>query len=404
MSTSKIRSHNLAVNTSVCPTLRWKTCPLPSSLSSTYFFCTSSFLKNSLEKEVLYFPCGLGHRTIHKQLTSRTSSLSETTLLHTHLTSHPEMAYFIRTIHKQVTSHSKMAYLKLLCFFFPLFFTHTFTQTVTLPLQYACSGEYGNYSANSPYRKNLNLLLSSLPTSASYGFYNLSTGEFTSRVNSIILCRGDVTWESCRKCFNDATSILPKLCRYQQEAITWYDDCMLRYSSRTIYGKPETKPYHYIENPNMAPDLNQFRSILGNLMGSLLEEAASGGSQKKFAIGKVNFTESQDIYGLVQCTPDVSMSDCIICLNASIKLFDACCTGQLGGRIFMPSCIVRYELFQFYSSLTGTDGGLLLPRTPVSLPPPTAGVPPGQATDTAKGTQLSVEIINECDLNDKPNI
>lgn len=174
--------------------------------------------------------------------------------------------------------------------------------------------------------------------------------------------------------------MLPKLCRYQKEAITWYDDCMLRYSSRTIYGKPETKPYHYIENPNLAPDLNQFSSVLGNLMSSLLEEAGSGGSLKKFAIGKVNFTESQDIYGLFQCTPDISKSDCVFCLNASIKLFDACCTGQTGGRIFMPSCTVRYEMFQFYSNT-----GLVLPSTPVSLPPPTAGAPPGQETDTAKG-------------------
>lgn len=266
-----------------------------------------------------------------------------------------------------------MAYLMLLCFLFPIFFPPTFSQ---LQLHHLCSDENGNFTANSTYQRNLNTLLSSFPSTILQNFHNQSAGESPNRVNRILLCRGDITLESCRNCFNQAASALPKLCPNQKEAITWYDECMLRYSSRTINSTLERRGYVYIESPNITADTHQFNTTLRSLMIDLRNKAASARGLK-FAIGKANFTVSKNLYGLAQCTPYISESDCSYCLNASIQAVSGCSEGIMVGRIFTPNCNVRYDTLQFYTT------------SEVPPPPPPAGsFPPPPSNKSTKGTNI----------------
>lgn len=68
----------------------------------------------------------------------------------------------------------------------------------------------------------------------------------------------------------------------------------------------------------------------------------------------MNYTSLSRIYGLVQCTPDISPVDCNTCLHVSVvdilSLFD----GKQGGRVLRPSCNVRYEIYPFYQSRAAT--------------------------------------------------
>ncbi|KAK2405023.1 putative receptor protein kinase [Trifolium repens] len=113
----------------------------------------------------------------------------------------------------------------------------------------------------------------------------------------------------------------------------------------------EGLPSFYMSNSNNVTQVDQFNQVLGNLMKKLKEKAASSNdSRVKYATGnetdvKLNF---QTIYGLVQCTPDLSLQDCMHCLEDAILEIPSCCNNKLGGRVVKPSCIMRFESAIFY--------------------------------------------------------
>ena len=239
-----------------------------------------------------------------------------------------------------------------------------------------CINDNGNYTANSTYHNNLNALLSNLSsnTDIDYGFYNFSYGQDSNTVNAIGLCRGDVKPDACRRCLNDSKVLLTQLCPNQKEAIGWYDQCMLRYSNRSLFNTMETSHSFALWNPGNASDIDQFNQVLGNLLDSLIGQATTlGDSQRKFAAANVSVSVFQTIYGLVQCTPDLSEQACSECLTGAISEIPQCCDGKRGGRILRPSCNFRYEIYRFYD------------LTDVKIPPapaPKVSVLPPLSTDT----------------------
>jgi hypothetical protein len=223
-----------------------------------------------------------------------------------------------------------------------------------------CIDDNGNYTANSTYQKNLNILLSNLSTNTqiNYGFYNFSYGQNTDKVNAIGLCRGDVKPDACRKCLNDSRVLLTRLCPNQKEAIGWYEKCMLRYSNRSIFGIMEESPSFSLSNIDNVIQPDQFNRFLGNFMTKLKEKAASSNdSRVKYATGNeadvsLNF---QTLYGLVQCTPDLSSLNCYICLDNAISEISKCCNNKTGARVVKPSCSIRFESALFYDPTPVVD-------------------------------------------------
>nr|QMS43708.1 protein kinase [Betula platyphylla] len=246
-----------------------------------------------------------------------------------------------------------------------------------------CLNDKGNYSANSTYEGNLNRLLSSLysNTEIDYGFYNSSYGQNSDKVYAIGLCRGDVNLDDCRGCLNNATSLLKQLCPNQKEAIGWYDECMLRYSNRSILGVEETSPSFVMWNTNnVSANYDQFKDDLRTLLENLRSQAVAGGSLRKFAAGNATAPNFQTLYALVQCTPDLSELECQNCLDGTIRGIPQCCDGKQGGRVVTPSCNMRFEVYQFYTSTAVASP----PSSPVA--PPVSPPPPLTNTNTTKGS------------------
>ncbi|KAL2324322.1 hypothetical protein Fmac_023380 [Flemingia macrophylla] len=229
----------------------------------------------------------------------------------------------------------------------------------------------GNYTANSTYHNNLNTLLTTLTsnTQVDYGFYNMSYGQDPNRVNAIAMCRGDVEPNECRSCLNDSRGNLTRGCPNQKEAILFYDNCMLRYSNRTILGVMETLPGYFYWNAENATNINQFNEVLGSMLKNLTQRAASGDSRIKYATQDTIAANFQAIYGLVQCTPDLSQTDCNNCLVGAISEIPNYCNGKRGCRVIRPSCNVRFENYLFYKV-----------DTQVSVPPP----PPLHTNNTSQ--------------------
>ncbi|KAK0581112.1 hypothetical protein LWI29_010147 [Acer saccharum] len=91
------------------------------------------------------------------------------------------------------------------------------------------------------------------------------------------------------------------------------------------------EPLVYAWNIYNVADPGQFNITLAALMNRLVNQAVS--SSNFFAAGDVNI-------------PD-------------------CCNGNMGGRVYGPSCNIRFEMYRFYT---------------LASPPPTSPSPPENAT------------------------
>ena len=254
---------------------------------------------------------------------------------------------------------------------FGYFIVHLVSLTVAQPqvfLSYSCQNDVGNYTTNSNFHRNLRSLLSSLDlnTQIDQGFYNTSVGQTgPEQVNAIALCRGDVDVNECRSCIGITAGKILQVCPNQKEAMVVYITCMLRYSNRSIFGVMEDRPLSYLNNRNSVTDVDQFNKALLTLVRRLRSTAASGNSLRKFATG-TEIAGFRTLFGLVQCTPDLSKQLCDYCLAEAFRVIAVCCGGKQGAIIITPSCNIRFEVYPFFG---------VTPATLQSPPPPADGMP-----------------------------
>ena len=247
---------------------------------------------------------------------------------------------------------------------------------------------------NSPYKSSLSSLLSSFSLYANRNFqlYSLNSSLSSNATSSKIqisvnisnpiyglhLCRGDVTAEVCQACVAAASKELANKCSREMVAVIWYDECMLRYSNASFFSTVATKPKIGLLNTQNITDQERFNRLLNTTMidlGSQSSKVTAGA--KMFGTKEVNLSQFQTLYNLVQCTQDLSSTDCNTCLLAAIKLLPWCCSGKQGGRIVFPSCNIRYEMYPFYRMVdTAPTPTAELP--PLPLPPGSPSGPKGK--------------------------
>ncbi|XP_059661479.1 cysteine-rich receptor-like protein kinase 10 [Cornus florida] len=211
------------------------------------------------------------------------------------------------------------------------------------------------YTPKSTYHTNLNLLVSYLSSNAitaKNGFYNTTAGRSPNIAYGLFLCRGDVINDECQDCVTTASREILEICPNRTVATVWYDKCLLRYSNKNIFSSMDTSIWIIMYNPQNVTEPERFRPLLASTMDELATRAASDGSGKKFATKEATFTVFQKLYGLVQCTPDLSKNDCNTCFRDAIARLPSCCDIKLGARILFPSCNIRNEFYPFYTIAT----------------------------------------------------
>ena len=248
-------------------------------------------------------------------------------------------------------------------------------------LLYSSCTENSNYVPNSTYQSSLNRLLTSLSSDATIlngrKFHNTTAGQAPDMVYGLYLCRGDVTDAVCQDCVQTASQEILTKCPNRKEALSWYDQCMFRYSNRSIFSILEERPMLTMSNSLDMDDPDRFDQIVNKTMVGLIEKATHNSSERDmFETGEANFNASTKIYGLVQCTPDLSGSNCSTCLENIFSRITNCCLGKQGARILVPSCNFRYELYPFYGDLAAAT-----PPAPAPAPSPLSLLsPPGNNT------------------------
>uniref|UniRef100_A0A803NZ05 Cysteine-rich receptor-like protein kinase 25 n=1 Tax=Cannabis sativa TaxID=3483 RepID=A0A803NZ05_CANSA len=225
--------------------------------------------------------------------------------------------------------------------------------------EHACTNSTASASTlsqDTTYLANLNLLLSYLNSNATNdaGFHQTTVATGTQDASTgLFQCRGDITASLCRECVLNASREVLKRCPQEKQAVIWYDVCWIRYQDSSIFlPNPGIVPSTSLQSSETVREAERFNKLLAGVMDALANKAANSGSVKKFATAENNFTSSETLYSLAQCTPDLSAADCNTCLRSAIGFFPQCCSGKRGGAVFLPSCIVRFEFYPFFNSTT----------------------------------------------------
>ncbi|KAG6742565.1 hypothetical protein POTOM_053437 [Populus tomentosa] len=174
-----------------------------------------------------------------------------------------------------------------------------------------------NFTANGPYESNLNKLTSYLYYKAPpTGFGKGSRGHTPDQTYGLALCRGDVSTSDCKTCVVEASSEIRKRCPYNKAAIIWYDNCLLKYSNNGFFGQIDTGNKFYMWNVHVVSEPAPFNEKTKELLSQLANEAQA--TPKLFATGERELGKSTKLYGLVQCTGDLSSAVCKKCLDGII--------------------------------------------------------------------------------------
>ncbi|GJU65344.1 cysteine-rich receptor-like protein kinase 10 [Tanacetum coccineum] len=270
--------------------------------------------------------------------------------------------------------------------FFVLLILNSATFSVSQDFTFHSCDNRANFTTDSVYQRNLDNALSSLTsdTSTRSGFYNGSFGQNPDQANAIGLCKGDVEPNDCRRCINEAITRLRQICPNQKGAIGWYDTCMLKYSNAAILGILDTSVAWYIANPGNVSNVAQFRVY--RLLDQLRNDASRGGSIRKYSTNSISGTGFTMLYGLVQCTPDLSEIDCSNCLDRAISYIPSCCDSKRGARFYYSSCNMRYEEYKFYDDTVTLE----LPSPP---PPLTKSSPPPPPPPPSLGERSNTRVV-----------
>ncbi|XP_031486782.1 cysteine-rich receptor-like protein kinase 25 isoform X1 [Nymphaea colorata] len=228
-----------------------------------------------------------------------------------------------------------------------------------------------NQRSNGSFRQNLNMLLDSLSTA------NTTPTSLRSEVNKVygqFQCRGDVPEDVCRRCAKSASTRIPDLCPDSVSAIVWFNYCQLRYSNTSFFGKLDIMDKYYSAPKGRPPE---FSFTLGTLINNLTTLATTKDSPNMFETGSRAFNGSQTLYALVQCTDDISRSDCYKCLDTLPGEIQSVSRSSERAILLTGSCRAEYGLTKFFFDQqvnvtvpTGTGTGTDEPNS--TRPPPTS--------------------------------
>uniref|UniRef100_A0A8I7BI10 non-specific serine/threonine protein kinase n=1 Tax=Hordeum vulgare subsp. vulgare TaxID=112509 RepID=A0A8I7BI10_HORVV len=240
--------------------------------------------------------------------------------------------------------------------------------------EYSCNDTSGNYTTSDAFGANLARLTVELPTNASTSpslYASAAIGTSSGKVFALALCRGDITdVRTCSGCLDNAFQQLRALCVGERDATFYHDLCTLRYSGEDFLGRTEDN------NPVInAMDVNGstfpawdsrdatsrsfFLSLVGTLFGEMAMYGSYNSTMRRFA-SAVMYVNPQlpTVYGLAQCTPDLSPGKCWHCFQGLQEQTRRWYDGREGGRIVGVRCNIRYESYQFYDGTADVRIGL----------------------------------------------
>ncbi|KAG5384208.1 hypothetical protein IGI04_035678 [Brassica rapa subsp. trilocularis] len=201
----------------------------------------------------------------------------------------------------------------------------------------------GNFRSNGTYDANRRLILSSLSSNVTDQdgfFYNGLIGQEPNRVYARGMCIPGSTLEDCSDCIKTASDGLMESCPNQTEAYWWRGEptlCLVHYSNKSISSSANLDPRVTLTNTgDLTSNLTEFTKIWEDLLVRMIDVASTpkstpSSSNNYYTANSAVLETFQDIYALMQCTPDLSSGDCEYCLRQSARDYQSCCGQKRGG-------------------------------------------------------------------------
>ncbi|XP_077243457.1 cysteine-rich receptor-like protein kinase 10 isoform X2 [Tasmannia lanceolata] len=237
-----------------------------------------------------------------------------------------------------------------------------------IPIFTLCQGST-NYSTGSQFETNLKALLPSLQGNNAQNlntFYNTTSGQDPNRVYGYSQCMSGASAQDCEACLKNASVEIIQLCPNRTQAVVRYYNCILRYSNQQFFSQLNSGIQRPICRAQEASDPVLFNGRLGDLMSNLTLSASS--NPLKIAIGDTKVGDFTRVYGLGQCTRDLSQGDCQSCLETMIGDIPTGCANLTGGNFYSVSCTIRYETYPFFDASPPPPGTVAVPPLPPSEP------------------------------------
>ncbi|CAN7119110.1 unnamed protein product [Brassica rapa subsp. narinosa] len=217
-----------------------------------------------------------------------------------------------------------------------------------------CSKRSGVFTPNNTYALNRQAMLSVLPSSvtANDGFNTTSIGQEPNKAYGLAMCIPGTETQTCSDCIMASTRRLLQNCPEETEATDWRNReslCLVRYSNRSFYGSlnEDTMWRQYNSALDTSVNSTEFVNTWQDLMGNLIDTAASKSNPKYYAAGTKELRVSTNIHGFMQCSKDLTSWNCTECLRQNVNEYMSCCRGRQGGSIARSSCFMRWELYPF---------------------------------------------------------
>ncbi|XP_031498249.1 cysteine-rich receptor-like protein kinase 10 [Nymphaea colorata] len=206
---------------------------------------------------------------------------------------------------------------------------------------YDCHSSAASYTSNSIFEHNLNQLFTSLAANVSFtGSYKATAGREADQVYGVVQCRGDVTGASCQDCASSAASLITEYCSQKRSATIWLYKCELRYSDQNFFGVIDTN-YRLPSYCNLSVSTPQkFRNSVMSLFNVL--KGLTTSSPAMYSASYIGYTDVIKIYGVTQCTGDLNLSSCNLCLTKAISNIAQCITDKLSSSAMSASCFIWY--------------------------------------------------------------
>lgn len=218
-------------------------------------------------------------------------------------------------------------------------------------INFACSVAT-DYTANSKFSDNLHKTLDSLIEHGAHdGFYNESKGENPDRVFGLVGCRSNVSRDKCHHCIETAGKRVTQDCPTSKTGFIWYDLCLLHYSDEEIFSSRGFQDMDYHPTRNGASGLFPFKGVVAFLIHMSLEATWWGRPNPPFTTREVRLDLA--VYGMVQCSRNLSRPDCYQCLTAATYRIPNS-SYISGGRVGGSSCNLTFESYRFVDSFDPT--------------------------------------------------
>ncbi|KAK7842550.1 cysteine-rich receptor-like protein kinase 10 [Quercus suber] len=199
----------------------------------------------------------------------------------------------------------------------PLFMPLIFASAELLDI--FCPNDSGSYTLYSPFENNLKQLLESLPSNTSVTV--------------------------CQTCIWNASQEILTQCK-SEDAMIWFELCQVRYSYQMFFSLMDYT-VKYLNNlgqnssdPVLAVHYNE---VLAYLFNNISTEASNDPSKRMFITGEIKLS-TETIYGLVQCTRDISEDDCYYSLKRRNRMVVVItCVPLLVLAVLGGSCAVYHR-------------------------------------------------------------